>query len=147
MTGFKRCKQGYYNPQYNEKYRGSLPIVYRSGLELNFFRWCDRNDKVLQWGSESVVVPYISPKDGRSHRYFIDGVLVLDTKEGPRKYIVEVKPYRQTIAPKVTPKKKKKNLLYEQITWAVNLSKWESAKAWGNKHGYEFVILTEKDLK
>ena len=147
MNGYKRCNQGYYKPQNAEKYRGSQPIVYRSGLELNFFRWCDRNDKVLQWGSESVVIPYISPKDGRSHRYFIDGVLILETDKGPKKFIVEVKPHRQTQAPKVTPKKKKKSLLVEQITWAVNVCKWEAAREWGRKKGYEFVIITEKDLK
>jgi len=139
--------QGIFKPVNESKYRGSTPVVYRSGLELNFYRWCDRNDKVLQWGSESVVVPYLSPKDGRMHRYFVDGVLVLKTPKGPKKFLVEIKPDKQTRAPTTSGRKSKKNLLYEQIQWAVNQSKWESAGNWCKKNGFQFVILTEKDLK
>jgi hypothetical protein len=124
-----------------------MPIVFRSGLELNFFRWCDRNSKVLQWGSESVVIPYLSPKDGKVHRYFVDGVLVLETEKGPKKFLVEVKPDKQTRPPSQVNRKSRKNVLYEQIQWAVNSSKWESAKNWCKKNGFEFVLLTEKDLR
>lgn len=139
--------KGLFNPVNDNKYRGSRPIVYRSGLELNFFRWCDRNERVLQWGSESVVIPYISPKDGRMHRYFVDSVLVLKTDDGNKKFLVEIKPDKQTRPPSTISRKSKKNLLYEQINWAVNSSKWEAAKNWCQKNGFEFVILTEKDLK
>lgn len=102
---------------------------------------------MLQWGSESVVIPYISPKDGRVHRYFVDGVLVLNTSNGPRKFLVEVKPDKQTRPPTTTNRKSKKNVLYEQLAWAVNSSKWEAARSWCQKKGFEFVLLTEKDLK
>lgn len=139
--------KGLFTPQNDSKYRGSRPIVFRSGLELNFFRWCDRNHRVLQWGSESVVVPYISPKDGRVHRYFVDSVLILETDKGRRKFLVEIKPDKQTRPPTQSARKSKKNILYEQINWAVNSAKWESAKNWCQKNGFEFVILTEKDLK
>lgn len=139
--------KGLFNPVNDNKYRGSRPIVYRSGLELNFFRWCDRNERVLQWGSESVVIPYISPKDGRMHRYFVDSVLVLKTDDGNKKFLVEIKPDKQTRPPSTISRKSKKNLLYEQINWAVNSSKWEAAKNWCKKNGFQFVILTEKDLK
>lgn len=147
MSGFDRVNKGYFNPQNDNKYRGSRPIVYRSGLELNFYRWCDRNDRVLQWGSESVVIPYISPKDGRMHRYFVDSILVLRTDNGAKKFLVEIKPDKQTRPPEQSSRKSKKNVLYEQITWAVNASKWDAAKHWCTKNGFEFVILTEKDLK
>lgn len=143
-------KQGIFRPINSEKYRGSLPIVYRSQLELFFFffyRWCDKNDNVLQWGSESVVIPYKSPKDGRTHKYFTDAVLKLKTKKGPKNFLVEIKPDRQTRPPKTTGRKSKKNLLYEQVTWAVNSCKWEAARKWCEKKGFEFVILTEKHIK
>lgn len=139
--------KGIFHPVNGHKYRGSMPIVFRSGLELNFFRWCDRNSKVLQWGSESVVIPYLSPKDGKVHRYFVDGVLVLETEKGPKKFLVEVKPDKQTRPPSQVNRKSRKNVLYEQIQWAVNSSKWESAKNWCKKNGFEFVLLTEKDLR
>lgn len=140
-------KQGFFNPENPDKYTGTQPIVYRSGLELSFFRWCDRNDKVLTWGSESVVIPYQSPKDGKLHRYFVDGVLTLATAEGVKKYLIEVKPSSQTQPPKPSNKKKRSTVLYESINWAVNSAKWSAAKQWCEKKGYVFAILTEKDLK
>lgn len=147
MRGFSASHKGLFTPQRDEKYRGSRPIVFRSGLELNFFRWCDRNDRVLQWGSESVVIPYLSPKDGRMHRYFVDSVLLLKTDTGTKKFLIEIKPEKQTMPPTQSLRKSKKNLLYEQISWAVNSSKWEAAKGWCQKNGFTFIILTEKDLR
>ena len=144
---FAPSHKGFYNPINDDKYKGSRPIVYRSGLELNFFRWCDRNDRVLQWGSESVVIPYLSPKDGRMHKYFTDGVLLLKTDRGTKKFLIEIKPSKQTKPPEQGSRRSKKNLLYEQIQWAVNSCKWEAATNWCKDNGFEFAILTEKDLK
>jgi hypothetical protein len=139
-------KQGTYTPM-STKYRGKHQPIYRSGLELTFFRWCDRNDKVLSWGSEAVVVPYLSPKDGKIHRYFVDGVIHLQTNEGIKKYLIEIKPKSQTMPPKPSNKKKRSTILYEQLAWAVNTSKWTSAKKWCDANGYVFSVLTEKDIQ
>ena len=73
--------------------------------------WCDKNENVLQWGSEEIVIPYISPVDRRVHRYFPDFYVKAKTRdERIKKYIVEVKPEKQCQAPK-RPKRqtKKKN--------------------------------------
>ncbi len=148
MSGYAQSHKGLFSPQNDQKYRGSRPIVYRSGLELNFFRWCDRNSRVLQWGSESVVIPYQSPKDGRTHRYFVDSVLIMRTDDGSnKKFLIEIKPDKQTRPPESSSRKSKKNMLYEQITWAVNASKWDAARGWCVKNGFEFIILTEKHLR
>ena len=54
--------------------------------------WCDKNENVLQWGSEEIVIPYISPVDRRVHRYFPDFYVKAKTRdERIKKYIVEVK--------------------------------------------------------
>ena len=140
-------KQGIFSPSRPEKYRGSTTIVYRSGLELNFDRWCDRNDKVLQWGSESVVVPYISPLDGKTHRYFLDFVVSLKVNENVKKYIIEVKPFKQTRPPSDSSNKKRSTLLYEQVEWAKNCAKWAAAKQWAEKKGMNFLVITENDIK
>lgn len=140
-------KQGIFNPLNPSKYRGSTPVVFRSQLELFFYRWCDRNDKVLQWGSESVIIPYLSPKDGKMHKYFVDAVLLLKTDNGNKKFLIEIKPDKQTRPPSQNSRMNKKNLLYSQIEWAVNSSKWTYAREWCKKNNMEFVILTEKDLK
>lgn len=147
MSKHLQYKQGLFRPLFPDKYRGVKPIVYRSGLELSFYRWCDKNNKVLEWGSESVIVPYISPKDGKMHRYFIDGVLKLETENGVKKFLIEVKPKSQTHAPKPSLKKKKSTIFYEQVQWATNQAKWESANKWAEKNGYKFAILTEENLK
>jgi hypothetical protein len=64
-----------------------------------------------------------------------------------KKFLIEIKPDKQTRPPESSSRKSKKNMLYEQITWAVNASKWDAARGWCVKNGFEFVILTEKDLK
>ncbi len=141
-------KQGVFKPTNPLKYKGSFPIVYRSGLELQVFRWMDNNINVTSWGSESVVIPYQSPLDGRVHRYFPDLVAHLNSKDGTiKKLLIEIKPERQTLPPvNNTGRKKAKTMMYEQVQYAVNQKKWEAAKSWANSKGYQFIILTEKNI-
>ena len=35
-------------------------------------KWCDITHSVQEWGSEEIIIPYISPVDGKRHRYFPD---------------------------------------------------------------------------
>ena len=67
----KKYKQGVYKPINPEKFIGKT-AQYRSGLELKFFRFFDLNENVIKWGSENIVIPYISPIDLKQHRYFVD---------------------------------------------------------------------------
>ena len=54
--------KGKYRPSYPEKYRGDYTnIVYRSLWELKFMKYCDSNENILEWGSEEIVLPYVSP--------------------------------------------------------------------------------------
>jgi hypothetical protein len=139
--------QGIYQPKNPEKYRGSSPIIYRSGLELKTFRYLDNNVNILTWGSESVVIPYQSPKDGKVHKYFVDIVASLKDRTGKiQKLLIEVKPEKQTRPPTITAKKKQSTMLYEKVTWAVNQAKWDAARQWCKKNEYTFLILNEKHL-
>ena len=139
-------KQGIYNPVNESKYIGRGRPGYRSSWELKFFQWCDRNSNVLEWSSESIIIPYLSPVDGRYHRYYVDNALVL--KEGDKliKYLVEIKPYKQTLPPVHSKRKKRSTILYEQRTYAVNQSKWEAANSFAKKRNMKFIILTENEL-
>lgn len=139
-------KQGTYRPVNRQKYVGAKLPEYRSSWELKFFTWCDRNPNVLEWTSESTIVPYISPLDKRAHRYFVDNTLALKEGNKVKKYMVEIKPYKQTIPPDNSSRKKKSTLLYEHKTYAVNQAKWEAAKKVADKRGMEFIILTENEL-
>ena len=139
--------QGIFNPQHPEKYKGSLPIYYRSSLEIKAMRWFDSNSNVLTWGSESVIIPYQGP-DGKLHRYFVDFVCEMKRTTGNvQKFLVEVKPEKQTMPPISTPRQSIKTKLYESYNWAVNSKKWDAARAWCDKKGMKFFILTEKHLK
>lgn len=140
-------KQGIFNPKNPKKYKGTTPIIYRSGLELLSMRYFDNSPNVLSWGSESVVIPYQSPLDGKVHRYFIDMVAEIKMKDGStKKVLVEVKPEKQTCPPTITTRKSQKTIIYEKYQYAVNTAKWQAAKQYANKKGYLFFILNEKHL-
>ena len=60
--------------------------------------YCDTNEKILEWGSEEIIVPYRSPVDNRYHRYFPDFYVKVKDKNGKiKKMIIEIKPYKQCI--------------------------------------------------
>lgn len=138
--------QGIYKPKNPKKYIGSVP-VYRSLMELKAFRYLDNNPNVISWSSESVVIPYESPADGKIHRYFVDLVAKLKSKDGTiKKLLIEVKPERQTKPPVESTRKAQKTLMYEKYQFAVNTAKWEAARGWCSKKGYTFIILNENHL-
>jgi len=109
--------------------------------------WCDKNENVLEWGSEEIVIPYISPVDNRPHRYFPDFYVRARTKTGKNaKYIIEVKPAAQTVPPK-KQKRITRRYLSEVKTYAVNDAKWKAATEYCLDRRMNFMILTEKELK
>ena len=139
-------KQGVYKPVNRQKYLGIRSPQYRSSWELKFFQWCDKNINVLEWTSESVIVPYKSPTDNRIHRYYVDNAIVLKEGDQTVRYLVEIKPQKQTQPPVVTKRKKQSTILYEKITYAVNQSKWIAAEKYAKKRNMKFIILTENEL-
>ena len=142
---YSKYKQGIYRPTSN-KYKGVSNPTYRSSWELKFFRWCDKNPNVVEWSSESVAVPYTSPLDGRPHRYFVDNVVKIKEGNNIIKYLIEIKPKKQTIKPTSHGNKKKSTILYESMEYVRNIAKWEAAKKWCASRGYKFQILTEDHL-
>ena len=139
--------KGKYSPSYPKKYKGDpTNIVYRSLWERKFMVYCDKNENILEWGSEEVVVPYHSPIDNRYHRYFPDFYIKVRESTGKiKKMIIEIKPYRQCIEPKIQ-KKKTRGYIYEVMEYAKNQAKWNAAKEWCLDRGYEFKVLTENEL-
>jgi len=139
--------KGKFKPSNYEKYKGDpTNIIYRSLWELKFMNWCDKNENILEWGSEEFWIPYKSPLDNRIHRYFPDFYVKIKTKENKiKKYIVEVKPYKQVIEPKVQ-KTKSKKYLSEVTEWAKNQAKWKAAREYCEDRLMEFKVITEKEL-
>ena len=143
----KGHKKGFFTPRHPEKYVGDLrKIIYRSSWEQDFMRFLDNNTKVVKWGSESIPIPYIKPTTGRVHKYYPDFyVEYLNRKGKIIQDIVEVKPDKQIRKP-TTIGKSKKTQLYEAIQWTVNMAKWKSAKLFCDKYGFNFKVMSEKDI-
>lgn len=140
--------QGTYSPIHKEKYKGNTNPVYRSSLEKQFFYFFDTNSNVVAWASESVVVPYFSSIDNKVHKYYIDLIAAIKDKNGDiTKYLIELKPHAQTQPPQQSEGKKQSTVLYENLMWHKNQSKWKAASEYAAKKGMKFIVLTEKYLK
>lgn len=144
----EKYHQGRFHPQNPNKYKGDHNnIVYRSSWELKFMRYCDRNDNILEWGSEEFFIPYFDPTTNKVRRYFPDFIVKIKESNGSiKKYLVEVKPKRQTTTPKQTKGKSKKTYISEVMTYNKNIAKWKAAKEWCEDHLIEFKIITEDEL-
>ena len=139
--------KGKYKVRCPYKYKGDpTKVIYRSLWELKFMRYCDSNINILEWGSEEMYVWYRSPVDNRPHRYFPDFYIKARESDGKiKKYIIEVKPKKQT-APPAKPKRQTKGYLREAFEYARNQAKWKAANEWCIDRGFEFKVLTEKEL-
>ena len=136
-----------YKPIYPEKYEGDpTSIIMRSSWETRFALWCDRNPAIVKWSSEETIIPYRCHTDNRIHRYFVDFRIKVKQTDGSIKtYIVEIKPHTQTKPPEY-PGRKTKRFITESLTFVKNQSKWKAAEEWCKDRGYEFKIITEREL-
>ena len=139
--------KGRYTPTKPKKYKGNpRNIVYRSLWERKFMVYCDTSDAIIEWGSEEIIIPYLSPKDGRMHRYFPDFYVRVKQSDGTiKKMVIEVKPKVQCSPPK-EPKRRTRRWMNEVITYGVNDAQWKFATDWCADNGMEVKILTEEHL-
>lgn len=138
---------GKYTPKNKSKYRGNVNnIVWRSTWELKFLRYLDEHPDIIEFGSEEVVIPYVSPIDGKYHRYFVDFYFKVRTKDNIiKKYLIEIKPHSQTLEPK-RPKRITESYVNNVKTYLVNSAKWNAAKKFAQTHDMTFLVITEKQL-
>lgn len=138
--------KGIYKPSNPKKYIGNPNmIVYRSTWERKFCRYLDLNENVLKWASEEIQIPYYNPVKKRSARYFPDFYMEYNDKSGKnRKCLIEVKPAKETKPPKYT--RRTKNVLIAEAMYSQNQAKWAAAREFCLDNGWEFKILTEKEL-
>lgn len=148
MPRDSKYHQGKFHPRNPEKYIGDhTNIIYRSSWELKFMRYCDRSEKVLSYGSEEFFIPYFDPTTNKVRRYFPDFIVKIKESSGAiKKYLVEVKPKRQTLVPKQSKGKQKKTYINEVLTYNKNLAKWKAAQEWCEDRLIEFKIITEDEL-
>lgn len=145
-------KKGVYLLKNPTKYVGPITdtgVLYRSSWEERVFYYMDHNLNVIEWSSEGLIIPYIFKLDGKIHRYYPDVVAKINTRDGIKTFIIEVKPAWQTIEP---PKPKNRSLSRkkkydkELYTYIKNTSKWDATREHCKKHGYEFMIFTEAEI-
>lgn len=139
--------KGRFTPKNPSKYKGNpTNIIFRSLWERKLMVHLDENKSVIQWSSEEIAIPYISPLDNRYHRYFPDFyVKGLDANGNITEMLIEVKPKKETIEPK---KKKRvtKQYITEVTTWGKNQAKWAAATEYCSDRGWQFKIMTETEL-
>jgi len=141
MPRRKKYAQGIYTVKNPEKYVGKGKPKYRSGWELTFMIFCDTNDKIIKWASESIVIPYLHPFKGRRTNYIPDFFIVYQDKYGrTNAELIEIKPKAESI---ITEKVKNAR---QQAVIAINHAKWKSAQAFCKSQGIKFRVVTEDDL-
>jgi len=143
MAGFKgsnKFSQGIYHPRNPEKYIGKGKITYRSSWENHFCIFCDTNDYVLEWASESIRIPYRNPITGKQTTYVPDFLIrYRDKNNKVITELIEIKPHNQSII-------KEGQNTNMRATVAVNHAKWAMAQKWCSKQGIKFRIVTERDM-
>jgi len=91
--------------------------------------YLDKSTSVHLWSSEKIEVPYISPKDDKWHTYYPDFWCRYTNDKGHIvEAVLEVKPSSQR-------------------RWKINKAKWKAAREMCKERGWEFIVLTEKEIK
>ena len=150
----KRAKalRGHFTPQHpekwiiNEKSLGKGAIEYRSSWELRMMNYCDQHSSILKVSSEPFAIPYLSPLDGKVHRYYVDFYVEMKKKDGStEKVLIEVKPHAETKKPR---QNKKSPAAYRRavVTYIRNQAKWDACHSFCEKNGMRFLIMTEYEL-
>jgi hypothetical protein len=133
--------QGIYEIKNPQKYVGLGKPRYRSGWEMTFMMFCDNNEHVLQWASESVKIPYRNPLTGKQTIYVPDFLVVYQNKTGRQvAELIEIKPLKQTSLQEAGRSRQ------AQVAVIVNQAKWEAAQNWCRRAGITFRVITENDI-
>lgn len=143
----KKYKQGFFRPINPKKYHGDVNnIVYRSSWELKLLSFLDINPNIIEYSSEEIIIPYISPKDNRYHKYYPDMLVKIKNTQGKiETVLIEIKPFAQTLPP-VKKSRITKTFITEVLTYAINQAKFEAAQKYCDTKGWKFQIMTEKEL-
>jgi hypothetical protein len=137
MTKFA---QGIYKVINKNKYVGKHEPRYRSGWEHAFMRFCDSNNNILQWASESISIPYRHPLTGKNTIYVPDFLITYRTKDNQVKAeVIEIKPKKQSVV-------ESKASARDRAVVAVNYAKWDAASKWCQRQGLTFRVITEDDI-
>lgn len=132
---------GKYVPVNPQKYVGNTIPTYRSGWELTFMQFCDKNNHVIQWASEPMKIPYRNPLTGKNTNYIPDFLVVYQNKHGQQiAELIEIKPKKQSLIESKVANARDRAVI------AINHAKWAAAMSWCKRSGITFRVITEDDL-
>jgi hypothetical protein len=135
-----KFQQGTYTVMNQRKYAGKGAPKFRSGWELAFMRFCDSNDHIISWASESMTIPYRNPVTGKPTRYIPDFLIQYRNKHNKVvTELIEIKPKKQSILESKASNR-------DRAIVAVNYAKWAAAQAWCKRNGLTFRVVTEEDI-
>jgi len=138
--GSNKFSQGVYHPRNPDKYIGKGNIIYRSSWENHFCIFCDSNDHILEWASESVRIPYRHPLTGKQTTYVPDFLIrYRNASDQVITELIEIKPAGQSALREGMNQN-------QRATVAVNHAKWEMARKWSKTQGIKFRVVTEHDI-
>lgn len=141
--------QGKYSVKNIAKYKGDpTKVFFRSSWEYHLMKEFDENPHILEWSSEEIIIPYLDPTSNNFdvRRYFPDFYIKFrDRNDNMKTMLLEVKPYKQTMIPE-KPKKRSAKYTNEVKTYAKNSAKWKAAEKFCQKNGWEFKLITEKEI-
>jgi hypothetical protein len=145
MNKYKGAIKRIYYPKNKHKWIQDK-IIARSNLEQKWFVFFDLNKDVISIGSEKVIVPYFCPVKNKMRRYYTDMIVKYRDKYGTIQIkLIEIKCSGETVRPK-KPKRITEKYASSVGTYITNKAKWEAADKFAKSQGWEFCILTEKDL-
>lgn len=129
-----------FKPKHPEKYIGRGAIIARSSWETSFFIFLDNHPSVLQWASESIVIPYFDPLTNKKKNYYPDVFMVYQDSNGVKHAeIIEIKPANQCGM-------KKTKSVVNKAQCLRNSAKWSAAMQYCEHNGIQFRVLTENEL-
>ena len=140
---YSNAQTGAFLMTHPEKFAGHETPVYKSKLEYCFMRYADTNPAIIQWGYETTNIKYLdlSSNPAKVRRYYIDFVCKVKIGDVIKTVWVEIKPFCETHKPRANANPK------TLLTWVKNSCKWKAATLLAKSKGYEFKILTEKELE
>lgn len=103
-------------------------------------QFCDTNPNVLEWASEEVHVLYWHPVKDKLAKYIPDFVIRYRNAQGEViTEMIEVKPKKQAVV-------STRMTNYEKVSYVINQAKWAAARAYCEKAGIRFRVVTEQEM-
>lgn len=140
-----RYTHGYHHLTNPSKYLGNpCKIRYKSHLERGFMKGLDDNPDVVEWGYEYHKIKYQYNSETRT--YLPDIYVVFNTARGLKKYMIEIKPHKDTVSPKTECDNDIIRKPIRTDRYNENQAKWNAARLFCLENSLEFLLITERDI-